>query len=126
MTPRRSEERFDQGGRVLYLVYESDQRLRDGSNQPRSRVKRFYLPADSRDVSVSDPRDVRKRTGRRVHGVEVHYEHRMAATTAQRGSTKYQMPERWAERTKVIEMPESARNVRLTNDPPEGPKMAVA
>jgi hypothetical protein len=126
MTPKESEERYDKGGKTLYLVYETDQRLRDGSSQPRERVKRFYVPGDSRAVSVGTPRSLRKRTGRRVHGVEVHYEHRLAGATAQRGNTKYELPERWAERTKVIEMPDTARNVRLTANPPEGPKMAVA
>jgi hypothetical protein len=45
---------------------------------------------------------------------------------AQRGDTTYRVPERWSERTRVIELPESARDVKLTNDPPKTGRMAVA
>ena len=126
MAMKRSEERFDKGGRVLYLVYDSDQRLRGGNVQRRKRVKRFYLPADSREVSIKGPQRTRKRTGREVNGVEVHYEHLQAGTTARRGQTTYKVPERWAQRVKVLEVPKGAGNVEVTKDPPKASRMAVA
>ena len=126
MAEKPSESRFDKGGRVLYLVYESDQRSRAGKSNPRRRVKRFYLPRDSKDVRIEGPRTVKKRTGTQVNGVRVQYSHLLAPATAQRGQTTYSLPERWANRTKVIELPKSARNVRLTESPPAGARMAVA
>lgn len=69
---------------------------------------------------------VEKRTGRRTYGVEVRYKARLAATEAHRRGTTYQMPERWVERSKAVELPPSAEDVHLVDRPPEGPLMAVA
>lgn len=126
MAEKASESRFADGGKVKYLVYESRQKLRNGRTQTRTRAKRFYLPANATQIEMSGPGTSRKRTGRRVHAVEVHYRARIDAATAQRGSTRYELPGRWAERTKVVEVPESATSVRMTDSPPSGPQMAVA
>lgn len=126
MAQKRSEQRYDKNGQVRYLVYKSSQPLRDGRSQERQRVKRFYLPGDSKDVSIDGPKTVEKRTGRKVHGVEVNYRHKLSGAQARRGKTSFKTPERWSEKTKVLELPDSARNVRLTNKPPAGPRMAVA
>jgi hypothetical protein len=125
MTPKRSEERYDEGGRVLYLQYESDQAVRGGTRR-RTRAKRFYLPGDSRRVTVGAPGELRKRTGRTVHGVEVHYEYhveRAPGNSARRGSRP--APDHWSQRTKVIELPVTARNIRLTRHAPPQ-RIAVA
>jgi hypothetical protein len=83
-------------------------------------VKRIYLPADSDKLSLEGPKTLHKRTGRDVHGVALHYEHRVAAARASRGDTKYKIPERTSERTKVIELPSGARELRLTDRAPKG------
>ena len=126
MAYKPSESRYDRGGRVTYLVYESPQKLRDGKTQDRPRVKRLYLPGDSSDVELEGPTTLEKRSGREVHGVALHYNNRQAATSAQRGQTRYKVPARKAERTKIVELPEQARHVHLTDNPPKGPHMAVA
>jgi hypothetical protein len=126
MPPKGSEQRFDQGGQTRYLVYESDQRLRNGEMRERIHVRRFYLPADAHDLSMDGLRTLRKRTGRRVHGVEVKYQHLVGGTQAHRGGSSYKSPARWAERTKVIEVPQSARKLRFTDNPPSNSRMAVA
>jgi hypothetical protein len=126
-TPYRpSQARYAEGGKVQYLVYHSPQPLRTGRTQERTRVKRVYFPGDAKDITVGKPGMVEKRTGRRVFGVPVHYRYQLSAARAHRGKTTYKMPERWAERTKVIELPDGAKDVHLTTRPPEGPLMAVA
>jgi hypothetical protein len=122
----KSEERYAGGGQVKYLVYHSPQPLRTGETQERTRVKRLYFPANAKDIKVDGPGTVEKRTGTRVHGVKVHYQYKLGGTTAHRGKTTYKVPERWADRTKVVELPQGAKDIRLTERPPEGPKMAVA
>jgi hypothetical protein len=126
MAERRSETRYADGGKVKYLIYEAQQRLRNGSIQTRTRAKRLYLPANATDIEIDGPGTSRKRTGRRVHGVEVRYRARMSPTSARRGTTRYEVPERWANRTKVVEVPESAKSVRISERAPEGPHVAVA
>ena len=126
MSYPKTEERDQGDGQVKYLVYQSPQPLRTGKVQERTRVKRLYFPASARDIKMGRPGTVEKRTGTRVHGVAVHYRYKLGGTTAQRGNTAYKVPERWAERTKVVEVPEKAHDLHLTERPPEGPKMAVA
>jgi hypothetical protein len=118
--------RYAGGGKVKYLVYHSSQSLRNGRVQERTRVKRLYFPANAREIVLSEPTMVTKRSGRRVCGVVVRYRTHLSATTAHRGKTTYQLPERWVEREKVVDLPEDARDVHLTAHPPGGPLQAVA
>jgi hypothetical protein len=126
MAYKESKERYDGGGLEKYLVYRSPQRRRGGEAQDRVRVKRLYFPADASNIRIEGPQEVRTRTGRQVHGVVVRYAYVLAGGRARRGNTAYQVPERRSERAKVVPLPNEARGVRLTDEPPEGPKMAVA
>jgi hypothetical protein len=126
MPYKRSEERYAGGGQVKYLVYKSPQPLRTGRIQERTRVQRLYFPADAQEIAIGELGRLEKRTGRMVNGVPVHYRYQLAGARARRGNTRYQLPERWTERTKIVELPEKARDVRLTDKPPAGPSMAVA
>ncbi len=126
MAYRPTKERYAGGGKVKYLVYRSGQPLRSGRIQERTRVKRLYFPANAGEIEIGQPTMVEKRTGRRVYGVEVRYRSRLSATTAHRGTTIYRLPERWTEREKVVELPQDAKDVRLTDQPPKGPLQAVA
>jgi hypothetical protein len=65
------------------------------------------------------------RTGRQVYGVAVHYRHQLRGTTVHRDQTTYPLPPRWAERTKVVALPQGAKELALTDQPPKGPLMAV-
>ena len=125
MAYKPSESRYDRGGRVTYLVYESPQKLRKGSTRSRTRVKRLYFPGDSSDIKMEGPKMLTKRSGRTVHGVAVHYRNQQTGTTAQRGETRYELPARQTERTKIIELPQNARGAHLTDNPPKGSRMAV-
>jgi hypothetical protein len=123
---KRSEERYAGGGMVKYVVYRSAQPSRGGRTRQRMRVKRLYFPADARDIELERPGTYEKRTGRRVHGVAVRYRYQLAGGPARRGNTPYRLPERWSERRQVVELPQGATDVRLTDEAPEGPRMAVA
>ena len=72
------------------------------------------------------PKTAVTRTGKRVYGVVVRYEERLGPTRARRNSTKFTLPARWVERTKVVPLPRNAKGVRLTDRAPEGPLLAVA
>ena len=125
MRYRPSEERYAGGGRVKYLVYRSPQPLRTGRVQDRTRVRRLYFPASATEITVEGPQTLTTRTGRQVYGAAVHYRHQLRGATAHRDNTTYSLPSRWAERTKVVELPRGAKALSLTDQPPEGPLMAV-
>jgi hypothetical protein len=122
---RPSEARYAGGGQVKYLVYRSPQPLRTGRIQERTRVRRLYFPASATAITLEGPQTLTTRTGRRVHGVAVHYRYHLRGTTAHRDKTVYALPPRWAERTKVVELPQGVKALSLTDQPPEGPLMAV-
>jgi hypothetical protein len=126
MAPKRSEERYNKGGKVVYLTYVSPQRLSKGKTQPRTRMQRLYFPGDVRNIRVGKPGEVAKRTGRKVHGVAIEYDYVLKGARARRGNTRYELPERQSKRTKIVDLPDNARNIRLTDNPPKGPTMAVA
>jgi hypothetical protein len=116
MPYKPSEARYDRGGRVLYLVYQSPQRLASGKQQELTRVKRLYFPGDAQAIKLGSPGSVRKRSGRTVHGVEVRYRNRQDGRG--RGST--------TQRVKVVELPQGTSSLKLTDEPPEGPLQAIA
>lgn len=125
MATRPSTARYTGGGKTKYLVYRSPQPLRSGETQERTRVQRLYFPASAEDIKLDRPGTVEKRTGTRVYGVAVGYRHKLAGATAHRKQTTYQLPERWSKRVKIVELPEGARDLRLTDRPPSGPLVAV-
>ena len=125
MRYRPSQERYAGGGQVKYLVYRSPQPLRTGRVQDRTRVRRLYFPASATEITVEGPQTLTTRTGREVYGAAVHYRYRLSGATAHRDKTTYALPPRWAERTKVVELPQGAKALSLTDQPPEGPLMAV-
>lgn len=125
MPYRPTQARYSGGGKVKYLLYNSAQRLRSGRMQPRTRVKRVYFPANARDIRIDAPKVIQKRTGKHIYGVAVHYRSHLPPTSGQRAQTLYRIPARWIERLKTVELPQGATSVRLTDRPPEGPRMAV-
>jgi hypothetical protein len=132
MANKQSQARHADGGQVKYLVYRSPQPLRNGRTQERTRVKRLYFPADATQIRVEDPAELTNRTGRKVHGVAVHYRYQLAAPGRGRStrqasrSGRQSSVERWSDRTQVVELPAQAKSVRLATKPPEGARMAVS
>lgn len=126
MDYRTTKMRYKGGGKVKYLVYRSPQPPRTGRTQQRTRVHRLYFPENATGIRVEGPQVMKKRTGRRVYAVMVHYRSSLSGATAHRKRTTYKIPSRRADRTKVIEVPRDAKSIRMTTKPPIGPKMAVA
>jgi hypothetical protein len=83
MAYKPSESRYDGGGRVVYPEYSTSSR-RCASDSTRRRVRHFDLPADSSILRLEGPTMLRKRTGRSVEGVALHYEHAVDAARARR------------------------------------------
>ena len=126
MAYKPSEARYDLGGSVKYLVYQTPQRLTDGRMQMRKRVKRVYFPGDARNITVGKPGSNHNLRGRKVFGVPVTYRYVVAPATAHRGKTIVRLPKRWAHRTKIVPLPKPVKGLRLTSRPPRIPLQAVA
>ena len=126
MAYKPSEARYDLGGSVKYLVYQTPQRLANGRVQMRTRVKRVYFPGDARNITVGKPGSYHNLRGRNVFGVPVTYRYVLAPATARRGKTIVRLPKRSAHRTKIVPLPKPVKGLRLTSRPPKGPLQAVA
>lgn len=126
MPYKPSQARYDGGGKVLWLVYDSPQPLPGGRRAVRTHVKRLYFPAEARSIKVSTPHKLSNRTGRKLFGAEVRYEYNVAAAQARRNRKRFEIPERWSSRTKVVALPREAKGVQLTDTPPEGARIDVA
>ena len=126
MAYKPSEARYDLGGSVKYLVYQTLQRLANGRVQMRTRVKRVYFPGDATNITLGEPGSYQNLRGRKVFGVPVTYQYVLAPATARRGKTVVRLPKRSAHRTKIVPLPKPVKGLRLTSRPPKGPLQAVA
>jgi len=116
MAYKPRQARYDQGGKVTYLVYESPQPLANGRVAMRTRVRRLYFPGDARNISLGKPGQYRNLRGRNVFGVPVTYSYVLAPATVHRGKTIAHLPPRKAHRTK--DRPAAKRRA---GSPPDGP-----
>jgi hypothetical protein len=122
-----SQARYDLGGKVKYLVYQSPQRLANGRIQMRTRVKRVYFPGDASNIKLGEPGLYRNLRGRKVFGVPITYRYVLAPATAHRGKTVIHLPPRKSHRTKIVPLPSRhVEDLHMTDRPPKGPLQAVA
>ena len=121
--------------KVVYVVYKKPHSYR-GVVHPRTIVNKVYI--SGRLVKTLGPGVFTKKSGRSVYGLKFIYENPRAAYhrksfVAKRGSTRYKVSAADVGRTrtlvsKVIELPRSARNVRVYSKLParyRGPLQAV-
>jgi hypothetical protein len=117
---RPTESKYKGGAQEMYITYDLKQKTRSGDTKIYPKVKRVYIAGDVRDWETGD---IKKRSGRTVHGVAIEYEQsrkgfQRRAFTAKRDGTKYHVKPSSVGRTsqtfrKVLEVPEEAQNVHF-------------
>ncbi len=117
---RPTESRYKDGAQDMYVTYDEKQKTRSGKERVYPKVKRVYIAGDVRDWKVGN---VRKRTGRMVHGVAIDYEQsrrgfQRRGFTAKRDRTSYSVNPASVGRTsqqfrKVVEIPPDAQNIHF-------------
>jgi hypothetical protein len=127
MTEKRSyrptESQYKGVADEMYITYDREQKTRSGNYVTYPKVKRIYIAGDVKDWKVGS---FKKRSGREVHGVRIEYEqsrkgYRRQAYSAKRGKTTYKVSPATVKPvsqkfTKVVEIPEQAKNVRFHKD----------
>src|SRR5512135_2441211 len=88
---RPTESQYKGGAQEMYVTYDETQKTRSGQERLYPKVKRVYIAGDVKDWKVGN---IRKRTGRKVHGVAIAYEQSRSGFqrrgfTAKRGRTSY-------------------------------------
>lgn len=123
-TPYRStESKYKGGAQEMYVTYDIRQETRSGKTTTYPKIKRVYIAGDVKKVSTGD---VKKRSGREVHGVVINYEQSRSsadrkAFRAKRGKTTYDVKSshmRGSRQTftQVVEVPEEARSIHFYKD----------
>ena len=117
---RPTESKYKGGATEMYVTYDLEQKTRGGGTATYPKVKRVYIAGDVKDWKVGL---VRKKSGRKVHGIRIEYEqtrkrYRRQAFTAERGDTTYTVsPARVGPALQpfavVVEIPERARNAHF-------------
>ena len=120
---RPTESKYKGGAREMYVTYDLEQRTRGGGSAIYPKVKRVYIAGDVQGWYTGQ---VKKQSGREVHGVRIEYEqsrqgYHRKGYEAERGGTPYEVPpakvpatsQRFAQ---VVEVPAAARNVYFYTD----------
>ena len=113
-----TEARY-RSGKTLWLVYESPHEYKGGRVYPRLRVKRVYFPGDAFEIKLEGPGEYTTRFGRKVFGVKITYKTRLAPTSIKRGGRVITLPERVVTRSKIIQLDEGAKDIKLLEEKPE-------
>jgi len=120
---RPTEAKYKGGAHEMFVTYDLEQRTRGGGSATYPKVKRVYIAGEVKDWKAGD---VRKKSGREVHGLRIEYEqtrarHHRHGYPAHRGDTTYEVkPASVAAAsqrfTQVVEVPDAARNVHFYTD----------
>jgi hypothetical protein len=117
---RPTESKYKGGAHEMYVAYDLEQRTRGGGRALYPKVKRVYIAGDVKEWKTGQ---VRKKSGREVHGVRIGYEqsrkgYRREEYEAERGDTAYDVgPATVATTsqrfTQVVEVPAKAQHVHF-------------
>jgi hypothetical protein len=120
---RPTESKYKGGAHEMFVTYDLKQKTRGGGRAAYPKVKRVYIAGEVKDWKAGQ---VKKRTGRAVHGVRIEYEqgrrrYRRKGFTAERGATEYDVKPASVGATsqrfvQVVEVPADARNVHFYKD----------
>lgn len=117
---RPTESKYKGSAHEMYVTYDLEQKTRSGEPRLYPKVKRVYIAGDVKDWKTGN---IKKRSGRSVHGVAIEYEqsrkgYQRKSFTAERGRTSYEVKPASVGGTsqrfrQVLEVPENAQNVHF-------------
>ncbi len=120
---RSTASKYKGGAHEMYVTYDLEQKTRSDGSAIYPKVKRVYIAGKVLDWKVGV---VKKKSGREVYGVQIHYEqsrksYHRKGYTAHRGKTTYESSPASVGVTsqkfvQVIEVPKRAGNVRFYTD----------
>ena len=117
---RPTESKYKGGAHEMYVTYDLKQKTRGGDNKLHPKVKRVYIAGDVKDWKTGN---IKKRSGRTVHGVAIEYEQsrksfQRRGFSAARGQTRYAVKPSSVGRAtqrfrQVLEVPQHAQNIHF-------------
>ncbi len=113
-----TEDRYKGPGKIIWLTYFLPSRK-------RAYAKRIYLPGPYRNLQVDGPAEYYNKFGNPEYGILLTYQTSIKPTTIHIHDREVQLPERWVTKRKIVKVPETAQNFRITEQKPES-AMAIA
>ena len=117
---RPTESKYKGGAQEMYVTYDREQKTRGGGSALYPKVKRVYIAGKVKDWETGD---VKKKSGRKVHGVAIEYQqsrkgYQRRGFSAERGQTSYQVKPATVKGSsqtfkQIVEVPEDARNIHF-------------
>ena len=117
---RPTESKYKGGAQEMYVTYDREQKTRGGGSALYPKVKRVYIAGKVKDWETGD---VKKKSGRKVHGVAIEYQqsrkgYQRRGFSAERGQTGYEVKPATVKGSsqmfkQIVEVPEDARNVHF-------------
>lgn len=117
---RSTESKYKGRAQEMYITYDLKQKTRGGDQKLYPKVKRVYIAGDVKDWRIGN---MKKRSGKTVHGVAIEYqqnraEYSRSGFSAKRGSTRYAVKPSSVGGTaqkfrQVLEVPPNAKNIHF-------------
>ncbi|AZV46371.1 hypothetical protein C3L23_03510 [Nautilia sp. PV-1] len=107
-----TEAKYKKGAKTLWVVYYHPVKKREYA-------KRIYLPADAEDIEFEGPGKYKNRFGNEVWGIKVSYVITVVPTTIHVRGREIKLPERKMRKSKIVELPEIAQNIKITSEKPQ-------
>ncbi len=107
-----TEDKYKGPGKVLWLVYYLPSRKREYA-------KRIYLPGTYQNLHVEGPAEYYNRFGNPEYGLLLTYKTSIKPTVIHIHEREIQLPERWVTKKKIVPVPETAQNIRITEEKPD-------
>ncbi len=117
---RSTESKYKDGAQEMYITYDLRQKTRSGDSKLYPKVKRVYIAGDVKDWKSGN---MKKRSGKAVHGVAIEYEqsrkgYQRKGFAAERGKTSYTVKPSSVGGSaqkfrQVLEVPEDAQNIHF-------------
>ncbi len=114
MAYKETTERFKGPTKTYWITYEIP---RKGAEEPMDRAKRFYVPGEPQ--KTEGPGTFENKMGHKKFGIKITYGKPREGYAAERGETEYDVEETKTTITKIVELPEDAVNVNVTDKEPE-------
>lgn len=114
MEYKETTEKFTGPVKTYWITYEV---TRKGAKKPMDKAKRFYVPGTLQ--KTEGPAMFENRMGRTKFGIRATYEKPRKAYIAERGKTEYDVGRAETTITKIVELPEDATNVKITDKKPK-------
>ena len=124
-----TESKYKGDAKEMYITYDIEQETRGENKALYPKVKRVYIPGNVKDYEVGK---TEKQSGKEVRGLTVNYEqgregYHREGFTAERDGSEYEVEatdvsSTKQEFTKVVEVPEEAKNIKFYEDKEDLPE----